>query len=81
MKHCGRCYTMDVDEEFICDTCEEHYCEECSYTFTIHYQFQGSRCYLCADQFRRNKLELSTKRDNKIKLITFAKSESKGHQI
>ena len=23
---------------------------DCSYSFTIHYQFQGNRCYQCADQ-------------------------------
>lgn len=73
MIHCSRCYTMENidDENNICDICEEHYCEECSYTFSLHYQHQGSRCYLCADQQRRTKLELTTKRDNKIKLIQY----------
>ena len=66
MIYCGRCFTLNVDENFICDKCEEHYCEECSYTFSPHYQFQGSRCYLCADQSRRNKLGISTIRDNKL---------------
>ncbi len=70
--YCINCYTMDnVDPDFICDRCEGYYCSECSYSFTLHYQFQGSRCYLCADQSRRNALTLETKRENKIKLITF----------
>jgi hypothetical protein len=66
--HCYICYTMSVDEEMICDRCEEIYCEDCSYTFSLHYQHQGSRCYHCADQSRRTKLD---KRDitlNKVLL-------------
>jgi len=54
--------------ELICDRCEEIYCEDCSYTFSLHYQHQGSRCYHCADQSRRTKLD---KRDitlNKVLL-------------
>jgi hypothetical protein len=27
--HCHHCYTTVIDENFICDTCEELYCEEC----------------------------------------------------
>jgi hypothetical protein len=69
MIHCYHCFTTIVDEDFICDTCEELYCEECSYTFSLHYQFQGSRCYSCADQSRRNRLTKEEIRDNKLKLI------------
>lgn len=73
MEHCELCYTTDpckLDESFICDTCELHYCEDCSYTFTIHYQFQGGRCYLCADQYRRTRITKNEIRENKLKLIT-----------
>lgn len=67
--YCGCCYSMEsIDPETdICDTCEDYYCEECSYTFSIHYQFQGARCYMCADQRRRNPLSKAEKRDNKLK--------------
>lgn len=67
--HCHICYTMDVEPEFVCDRCDLHYCDECSYSFNLHYQFEGSRCHLCSDQPRRNRLDKILKRDNKIKLI------------
>jgi hypothetical protein len=66
--HCYICYTMNVDTDMICDTCDEIYCDDCSYTFSLHYQHQGSRCYNCADQSRRTSLN---KRDitlNKVLL-------------
>ena len=67
--HCGCCYTMEnIDTEtHICDICGDYYCGDCSYTFSIHYQHYGSRCYMCADQSRRKRLTLSEKRDNKLK--------------
>lgn len=49
-----------------CDKCGEFYCEECSYTFSIHFQYQGSLCYHCANQSRRAPLN---KRDYKIDYI------------
>jgi hypothetical protein len=33
--HCHICYSLNTDEDFICDKCREYYCEDCSYTFTI----------------------------------------------
>ena len=76
--YCYICFHI-TEPEFLCDSCDRYYCEECSYVtlaiqasstgklpFTIHYQFQGARCYSCADQRRikpLNKIEL---RDNKI---------------
>lgn len=63
--YCYICFHI-TEPEFLCDSCDRYYCEECSYAFTIHYQFQGARCYSCADQRRikpLNKIEL---RDNKI---------------
>ena len=71
MIYCSICYVMNVDEDFICDTCEGYYCDECSYTFSLHYQFQGSRCYLCADQRRRKHLSLLEKRENKFNLLLY----------
>jgi hypothetical protein len=56
----------DDNEALICDICEEYYCYDCSYTFSIHYQHEGMRCYLCADQSRRKILD---KRDSKIDYI------------
>lgn len=67
MIHCYLCYAK-TDEDFICDTCDNYYCEDCSYHFKIHYQFQGARCYICADQYHR-KITKEEIRDNKIKLI------------
>ena len=61
--HCHICYSTNVEDIMICDICEKIYCEDCSYTFTLHYQHQGSRCYQCADQNRRIALD---KRDSKI---------------
>lgn len=52
MKFCSICFTDNVDPDMICDMCDEIYCEDCSYIFSLHYQFQGSRCYMCADQSR-----------------------------
>lgn len=68
MIHCHICFGI-TDEDFLCDRCEEYYCEKCSYTFSLHYQHQGARCYHCADQDRRTKLTKEEIRDNKLKLI------------
>lgn len=68
-KYCHICYTTDVEDEFICDSCDNYYCEDCSYTFTLHYQFQGGRCYECSDQKRRKLLTKEMIRDNKIKFL------------
>ena len=68
-KHCYICYSDNTDDDFICDTCNEYYCEDCSYTFSLHYQHQGTRCYFCADQRRRKELDKSIIRENKIKLF------------
>jgi hypothetical protein len=72
--YCSICYSKILDseissestEEFTCDLCDSFFCQDCSYFFTIHYQFQGSRCYSCADQWIRQKLDPIEKRDNKI---------------
>lgn len=68
--YCHLCYSTNVEEDQICDICGEYYCDDCSYTFSLHYQFQGSRCYLCADQRRLKKLTKVEIRQNKLKLIT-----------
>lgn len=65
--YCKICYN-NTEDFMLCDICNEHYCEECSYTYTLHYQFQGSRCYICSDQRRRSEIKKSEIRKNKIKL-------------
>lgn len=74
-----RCYICygSTDDYMICDRCEEHYCDDCSYTFTIHYQYQGSLCYNCSDQSRRKKLTRDIIRDNKIKSLFVAITPNK----
>lgn len=67
-KHCYICYKQ-VDGEFICEICDELYCDECSYTFSLHYQFQGSMCYNCSDQKRINKLTKQELINNKLNII------------
>jgi hypothetical protein len=67
--YCHICYSTNTEEYFICDRCENHYCEECSYTHSIHYQYEGSLCYWCSDQNRRKKLTKEIIRNNKMKLI------------
>jgi hypothetical protein len=67
--NCYICYSDNLDDEFICDKCEQHYCEECSYTYSIHYQYEGSLCYWCSDQNRRKKLTKEIIRNNKMKII------------
>lgn len=54
------------NQPLICDICDEYYCYDCSYTYTIHYQHEGMRCYHCAGQSRRVPLN---KRDYKIDYI------------
>lgn len=71
MIYCHICYTTKVDDEFTCDKCENYYCFDCSYTFTIHYQYEGNLCYWCSDQNRRTPLTKNIIRDNKLKLIGF----------
>jgi len=70
-KYCYICYSLNIDDESICDSCENYYCEDCSYTFSIHYQYYGSKCYLCSNQGRRSKLTKESKRDEKIKLLLY----------
>lgn len=68
--HCHICYTTDVDPDImVCDTCDEIYCEDCSYTFSLHYQHQGARCHWCSDQSRLKPLTKEKLRDNKLKLL------------
>lgn len=65
--YCEICNGL-TDPEWICDNCERYFCEYCSYTFSLHYQFQGNRCYQCADQSRRTSL-IPDLRDNSIRYI------------
>jgi hypothetical protein len=68
MKNCHICYSNE-EELFICDKCEELYCLDCSYTFSIHFQYEGSLCYWCSEQKRLKTLSKSDIRENKLKLI------------
>ena len=69
IKHCHICYTLNVDDEFICAKCENYYCEECSYSYTIHFQYEGGLCYYCSDQKRRKTLSKEDIRNNKLFII------------
>ena len=62
----GKDIFYDDNQPLICDVCDEYYCYDCSYTYTIHYQHEGMRCYHCANQSRRVPLN---KRDYKIDYI------------
>lgn len=73
MIHCYICYSRNVEEEFVCDRCGEYYCEECSYTYTPHFQYEGSLCYWCSDQRRRKSLTKDMIRENKINLLIYVK--------
>jgi len=65
------CYICNTQTEpyLICDQCDNHYCDDCSYTYSLHYQFQGSRCYECSGQGRITPLEKNIVRDNAIEII------------
>lgn len=66
--HCYICSSLNTEEEMVCDICGQNYCEDCSYTFSIHYQFQGARCYSCADQRRRVPMSVREMKINSILL-------------
>lgn len=65
------CYICaeETEDFMLCDICENHYCGDCSYIFSLHYQFEGSRCYDCANQRRRKPLDKQKIRENKLKII------------
>jgi len=69
-KVCHICLSVDVfiDSENIltCDTCDEYYCYDCSYTYTVHYQYEGMKCYWCSEQKRLKPLD---KRDSKLNYL------------
>jgi len=69
VRYCHICYSLNIFEDIVCDTCEGYYCEDCSYTFTIHYQHEGNRCFWCSDQNRLKPLTKEMIRDNKFKII------------
>lgn len=67
---CHICLSDDVyydgNEPLICDKCDEYYCHDCSYTFSIHFEYYGMMCYHCSDQRRLKPLN---KRDMRINYI------------
>lgn len=68
MNYCYICYGLS-EEDLICEKCDRHYCHDCSYTFTLHYQFQGGQCYKCSEQPRITKLEASYIRENIMNIL------------
>ena len=66
--YCHICYD-ETDPEFVCDTCGEYYCEQCSYIYSLHYQHQGARCYICSGQNRLRPLDKEKVRERKINII------------
>lgn len=65
---CYICFDL-ADAEMMCDRCGHHYCYDCSYTYGLHYQYEGNLCHWCSDQRRRTDLDINQIRDNKLKLI------------
>lgn len=57
---CYICYysSENEDEIFICENCDEYYCEDCSYLYANEYSPQGNFCYHYLDQNVRTKNEL-----------------------
>lgn len=68
-RFCYICYDS-TEGEMICDICDQFYCHECSYSFTLFYQHEGSRCHYCSDQSRKSKLTKDKLRNNKIDYLT-----------
>ena len=73
-RYCYECYRL-TDPEFLCDTCDSYYCDECSYQYSPHYQFEGARCYRCANQYPLYRGDsIKDKRDLKIeRIINYSK--------
>ena len=71
-EHCHICYQFE-EEMLICDFCDTMYCLDCSYSYTYHFTYEGSLCYFCSNQNRREPLTYSDIRDNKIKLLLYVK--------
>lgn len=67
---CYICLSDDIyyggDLPFVCDRCNEYYCHDCAYSFTLHFQYYGMLCYHCSDQSRIKPLNI---RDYKIDYI------------
>ncbi len=76
MIHCYICYSTNVEEECVCENCEEHYCWDCSCTYSIHTQCDSNLCYQCADHNRRKSLTRDMIRENKINLLIDAEREN-----
>ena len=67
---CYICYSTNVEEDHICDSCEEHYCYDCSCTYDIHTQCDNL-CFECADHSRRKYLSKDMLRENKINILLY----------
>ena len=66
--NCYICKGM-TEDYMVCDRCHEHYCEDCSYTYSLHFQYQGSLCYECSGQDRITPLLKEEVRENVIDII------------
>lgn len=58
----------ETDVEYLCDSCDNYYCDTCSYVFT-QFNSEGNYCHECANQPRRKKLTIDEIRDNKLKQL------------
>ena len=67
--HCHICYSTNVDEEFICERCDQYYCEDCAAIFNSISQIDYNCCYECSDGNRIKPLHKDEIRNNKLKLI------------
>jgi hypothetical protein len=69
-KICYICYSSNIDDHNICDRCDNYYCDDCSYIFTYHHQYEGSECHYCSEQQRKVPGNLKMiRRDNLINNI------------
>lgn len=76
MIYCYICYSTNVEEECVCENCEEYYCWDCSCTYNIHTQCDSNLCYQCANHYRRKSLTKDMIRENKINLLIDAERKN-----
>lgn len=48
--HCHLC-GKETEIDFVCEKCEEFYCEDCSAKYTIHTQIDYSCCESCSNVY------------------------------
>ena len=70
--HCHNCYTMKVDEDCVCERCEQYYCDKCSARMTYHNQIDYNCCCNCSYQDPKH---VDFKKDVDKNLIELEKEE------